>query len=252
RDFVLLAYGGAGPVHCAGFGAELGVQRIVVPATSMGHCAYGALASDIHHTAEQSLRVSASGKTPWETIDEDEIGRIFERLEQDCRRGLANAGVEAGDIRLRRSVDVRYKRQTQDLLVQFPDGNVSMDSLRLAVERFEHAYEGAYGKGSAFQDAGVEFNTFRVEGIGRTNAPAIQAQAVTGQAGPLARRLFVPNQESWADATIWQWLELPVDRRVVGPAVIEHPETAVYVGSGQEARIDAAGNLAIETIEVQA
>ncbi len=49
RDFVLYAYGGAGPMHCAGFGAELGAPSIVVPATSMAHSAYGALSADIHH-----------------------------------------------------------------------------------------------------------------------------------------------------------------------------------------------------------
>ena len=50
RDFVLFAYGGAGPVHCAGYGAELGVRKIVVPVTSMAHSAYGALAADVQYS----------------------------------------------------------------------------------------------------------------------------------------------------------------------------------------------------------
>ncbi|BDH55440.1 hypothetical protein MTP03_03790 [Tsukamurella sp. PLM1] len=69
RDFVLYAYGGAGPMHCAGFGADLGVEKIVVPATSMAHSAYGALAADIYHSAERShlvkttLGISRRGRT---------------------------------------------------------------------------------------------------------------------------------------------------------------------------------------------
>ena len=61
REFVLFAYGGAGPVHCAAFAADLGVPRIVIPATSMAHSAYGALASDIHQSAERSLLMRGGG-----------------------------------------------------------------------------------------------------------------------------------------------------------------------------------------------
>ena len=63
RDFVLFAYGGAGPVHCAGYGAELGVRKIVVPVTSMAHSAYGALAADVQHSAERSLLMRGGGGT---------------------------------------------------------------------------------------------------------------------------------------------------------------------------------------------
>ena len=71
RDFVLYAYGGAGPMHCAGFGAELGVPQIVVPATSMAQSAYGAMASDVHISAERSpmLRGGTFPAEPWEGID---------------------------------------------------------------------------------------------------------------------------------------------------------------------------------------
>ncbi len=61
RDFVIFAYGGAGPVHCAGYGAELGVRKIVVPVTSMAHSAYGALAADVQYSNEQSLLMRGGG-----------------------------------------------------------------------------------------------------------------------------------------------------------------------------------------------
>src|SRR5262249_40295559 len=61
RDFVLIAYGGAGPVHCAGYGSELGVPEIVVPVTSMAHSAYGALAADVQFSADRSLLMRGGG-----------------------------------------------------------------------------------------------------------------------------------------------------------------------------------------------
>ena len=92
RDFVLYAYGGAGPMHCAGYGGELGVAQIVVPATSMAQSAYGALASDIQHSAERSFLVRGGGGSA------GRAGRgstqrcsppTFEELEERCRGELA-------------------------------------------------------------------------------------------------------------------------------------------------------------------
>ncbi|NKC23257.1 hypothetical protein HED50_21020 [Ochrobactrum oryzae] len=61
RDFVIFAYGGAGPVHCAGYGAELGVPKMVVPVTSMAHSAYGALAADLQFSTERALLMRGGG-----------------------------------------------------------------------------------------------------------------------------------------------------------------------------------------------
>jgi N-methylhydantoinase A len=253
RDFVLFAYGGAGPVHCAGFGAELGVRKIVVPATSMAHSAYGALASDIHQTAERSepMRGGGNGRAPWEGMSAQAIAQIFDRLEHDCLKSLARAGIAREDAEIVRSVDARYKRQVHDLMVPFADGPVDDATVRATVERFERAYEDAYGKGSGFSAAGVEFSTFRVKAIGRMRKPHLKARASHGVPTPARRDIFEPALEQWVEASIWQWLELPVGHRVSGPAVIEHPETAVYVGVNQVASLDAAGNLTIDPNEAQ-
>ena len=87
REFVIFAYGGAGPAHCAGFGAELGVPRIIVPATSMAHSAYGALASDIHQSSERSLLMRGGGgsRDPWDGIDAAVGGGDLRRtLDRQC------------------------------------------------------------------------------------------------------------------------------------------------------------------------
>lgn len=251
RDFVLFAYGGAGPVHCAGFGAELGVQKIVVPATSMAHSAYGALASDIHQTAERSEPMGGGGgnRAPWEGIPIDAVARIYEVLELDCRRGIERAGVAWEEAEIVRSVDVRYKRQMHDLLIPFPNGTISEASVKLAIERFEQAYEASYGKGSSFRDAGIEFSSFRVKAIGRTRKPDVKAHPITSAPQAGTREIFEPVLERWVSASIWQWLELPVGHVIEGPAVIEHPETAVYLGVGQTASLDAVGNLSINPNE---
>ena len=86
-----------------------------------------------------------------------------------------------------RTVDMRYRRQTHDIVVPFPAGKVTGDSIVAAVELFEKTYEALYGKGSGFRQAGIELTTFRVEGLGRTRKPVPHHPAATARADPDSR-----------------------------------------------------------------
>jgi N-methylhydantoinase A len=248
RDFVLLAYGGAGPTHCIGYGAELGVPRILIPATSMAHSAYGALASDIQQSAERSLLLRAGGGTrdPWEGLDCDAINAVFAELEERCLAAMEQSGFAKTQSELGRSIDMRYRRQTHDLMVAVPDGPVTAATARSLVESFEQSYEAVYGKGAGFRFAGIELTTFRVVAVGRTRKPSIRKPSAVEPPQPQRRRIFEPATLKWTDADVFQWSELPAGFCLVGIAVIEHPETTVYVGPGQTARLDDAGNLSID------
>jgi N-methylhydantoinase A len=248
RDFVLLAYGGAGPAHCTGYGAELAVPRILIPATSMAHSAYGALASDIQHSAEQSLLLRAGGGTrdPWEGLDCAAMNAVFAELEERCLAAMEQSGFARSQCELTRSIDMRYRRQTHDLIVPLPEGPITAASARALVELFEQSYEAVYGKGAGFRFAGIELTTFRAVAVGRTRKPSVRKPSATAAPAPARRRIFEPATQAWAEAAIFQWLDLPAGFRVSGPAVIEHPETTVYVGPGQTALLDDAGNLSIE------
>ncbi len=241
RDFVLFAYGGAGPVHCAGFGAELGVRKIIVPATSMAHSAYGALASDIHQSVERSAPMACNASAA------ERIDTIFAELEHEAREGIKRAGVKEEDTEIVRSAGMLYHRQVNDLSINFPSGTIDAHAIANVTQRFEDAYERAYGEGSGFSDARIDLSVFRVKAIGRTRKPDLVAQPVTGTPAPKLREVYEPRQDTLVSAQIWEWLTLPVGHVVTGPAVIEHPETAVFVGAGQQASLDAAGNLAIES-----
>jgi N-methylhydantoinase A len=251
RDFVLLAYGGAGPLHCVGYGAELGVPRILIPATSMAHSAYGALASDVQHSAERSLVLRAGGGTrdPWDGLDCEVINAVLAELEQRCLAAMEQSGFARGQSELARSIDMRYRRQTHDLMVPMPDGAMTPATARALVELFEESYEAVYGKGAGFRFAGIELTTFRVVAVGRTRKPSIRRPSAATAPKPGRRRIFEPTTLAWTEAAVFQWPEMPAGFRVSGPAVIEHPETTVYVGPGQSALLDNAGNLSIDLTE---
>lgn len=251
RDFILYAYGGAGPAHCGAYGADLGVPKIVVPATSMAHSAYGALASDNHQSAERSLLLRGGGgsREPMDGLDVAAIRAVFAELEALCSKRMWASGVEPETAEFVRSVDMRYRRQTHDLIIRFASGPVTTDSVRGAVQLFEEVYEALYGRGSGYREAGIELTTFRVEGIARTRKPAPSRPASGVHRAGTFRDVYDPVVNEWATMPIWPWLDLPVGRRIGGPAVIEHPETTVYVGPRQTAVVDPVGNLIIDLAE---
>ena len=248
RDFVLLAYGGAGPAHCIGYGAELGVPRILIPATSMAHSAYGALASDIQHSAERSLVLRAGGgeRDPWDGLDCGAINAVFAELQERCLTAMEQSGFGRAKAQLARSIDMRYRRQTHDLIVPVPDGEVTEATARALVETFERSYEAVYGKGAGFRFAGIELTTFRVVAVGRTRKPSIHKPSASEAPKPARRRIFEPATLKWTEADVFQWTDLPAEFALIGPAIIEHPETTIYVGAAQSVRLDGTGNLCID------
>jgi N-methylhydantoinase A len=248
RDFVLYAYGGAGPMHCAGYGSELGVGRIVVPATSMVQSAYGALASDIHHSAERShIMRGGGGPQPLSAgLDPAVMQEQFDQLEARVREALEGYGVAGQEATITRGVDVRYRRQTHELIIPVGSGAVTEASVGELVERFEQTYEDTYGKGAGFREAGIEITTFRVDAIGKTRKPEFAKLATNGKATRRRRHVFDPDEGRRVAATVVDWADMTADDRVDGPAVLEHPTTTVFVGSDQKAAVDPYGNLIIE------
>lgn len=248
RDFVIFAYGGAGPVHCAGYGAELGVSKMIVPVTSMAHSAYGALAADVQYANEQSLLMrGGGGPLPLsQGLDADAIEAAFQRLEADCREAMKRAGVASDDVALSRTVDLRYRRQTNDLMIAMPDRPVTQAALEALLDRFEQTYEQNYGKGSAFREAGIELTNVRVEALGRARRPEISFQAASTAPKPGRRKIFEPVANAWMEAAVYNWRDLPKNFTVAGPAIVEHPETSVFVAANQVAALDENNNITIE------
>jgi N-methylhydantoinase A len=251
RDFALYVYGGAGPAHAADFGRELGVPKIVIPATSMVQSAYGALASDVLHTAELSVMLRGGGgpRAAWDDIDGEVVERHYQRLEEKCRALLAADGLDPTGAELTRSADVRYRRQTHELIVDYGDSALgSRASVEQLVRRFEHAYEETYGQGSGFREAGVEITTLRVRVRGQTPKPRLaDARVAINELEPTERMIYDAHRRDYVRTPVFQWADLGVGQALRGPAVVEHAATTVFIGDAQHARVDRTGNLIVDS-----
>jgi N-methylhydantoinase A len=246
RDCVVFAYGGAGPVHAGVYARELGAQGVVVPLG--GVCslwsALGAASADLLHIYE-AVDIQPS------PFDPARVGARYRELEA---RGLAQLradGIDPARARLSRSADIRYKGQINEVEVPVAAGPLDAAALARLVSDFHRRYEAVYGHGAGFLEARVEIVTYRVRASAVSPKPRIVA-AVEGDREPAAaararaRRVYWGELGDFDTTPVFLGDRLAPGNVIVGPAIIQVPDTTIVVHPFQTARIDPYGNVLID------
>jgi len=254
REFALVAFGGAGPVHAYSYGAGLGVKKIVVPITASVHSAFGILASDLVVTKELSRSfMTPPGSTDAAPhVEVGPINEILDGLQADAVSLLTEQGLTREDIHIERVVDMHFRFQIHELTVDLPNGTLEPKDLDELVARFVRDYELRFGEGSAFTAAGVEFVTWRVVATGRLQRPAFRESAGAetngngaAAGGPIRRDQMYDG--GWIDADVYDEHALTTGTTIEGPAIVELKDTNIIVGPDQRGEVDTHGNLVITT-----
>ncbi len=242
REFVIFAYGGAGPTHACEYARELGIGRIVVPlgTISAAWSAFGTLCADVLHVYEMSDFLS-------QPFDLEHINQTFARLESQGRQQLSEDGIKKDQMVFQRFVEVKYRMQIHQLPVPVPGGTLTGDDLAQVVARFETIYESFYGKGSAYREAGVEIGLFKVNAIGNMIKPVVPVQAtVETEPVPGHRKIYWRDHGKEMDTPIYAGQDLGPGHVVQGPAVVEYPETTIVVQPYARGMVDASGNFLLD------
>ena len=246
RDFVVFAYGGAGPVHASIYARELGAQLVIVPLG--GVCslwsALGAASADLLHIHE-TVDIQAN------PFDPSRVKDVFAGLEAQGLAQLREDAVDRADAMVLRSVDMRYRGQINEVEVAVPDGALDARALGQLVADFHRRYENLYGSGAGFREARVEIVTYRVRTSAVSPKPQLRSALDQG-ARPAPEAQATTRPVYWAEtgdfaATPAFWGErLRTGNTVIGPAIIQVPDTTIVVHPGQTARVDPYGNVLIE------
>jgi N-methylhydantoinase A len=217
RDFVLVAFGGAGPLHACEVAAGLEIPLVLVPPHPGVMCALGLLLAD--------LRVDLS-MAVLEPLTADTVGRLRGQQVALVRRGrdaLKREGVAEANMRFEVTLDMRYRGQAHELNVPLA-GNVARS--------FHQAHEYAYGY--ALYDRPIEVVAMRVRAIGALPPLEFVPQAV---------HPHTPEAPVVEGVRRYRRADLRPGARLIGEALITQEDATTYVPPGWEGFVDGYGNL---------
>ncbi|CAN5563044.1 hydantoinase/oxoprolinase family protein [soil metagenome] len=233
RDFTLVPFGGAGPLHAAELAELLGIRRVLVPIAPGVTSGLGCLYVDILHDVSEARIV------PVGQADRDELQSTFDRLGASMRERLDADRVDSVDQRLEFAVDLRYVGQVRGLTVTLPSGTLPEDFRGDLAERFFAEYERQFH--SVTRDIEVELAALRVRGTRALERPDIPFRG--GSAEPRWEERDVLTLTDRVVARVGAREQLPVGTRLAGPLVLNQPDSTTWVPSAWEVEVDALGNL---------
>jgi len=245
RDFVLYAFGGAGPVHAFGFAAELGIREVIIPlgngASTLS--AYGIASADETRYFEAEYTV----RPP---LDPAELHAALARVETDARRILAADGVAI--LSIERTLLMRYVGQNLNSIA-VPLAGAIIDSKTTAaiISDFERQYARLYGEGARVVFQSVEVFAIRLKIVSALGCKIVaQSQAdsrwaTATAATPVQHEVFWPLLMQRMSTAVVDGSSLTPQSIVNGPALVELPHTMVAVAPGQSLTPDRFGSLVL-------
>lgn len=240
REFALVAFGGAGPIHAAAMAQELNIPTIIVPMNSGVFSAWGMLMADLRHDF---------ALTYIENIEEakvDRINAIFRELESRLREIFRQENVAEEDIVVTYEMDLRYLGQEHTLSVTVPNNFTEADKATVS-RAFDDVHYSVYGHNAPKEPKVMV--SLKAIGIGKVKKPHLQAipkggpEAVaSAQTG--ARRVYRGNGQ-YEEFRIFRREGLLAGNLIHGPAVVEEITATTVIESDQTCTVDQYGNLII-------
>jgi N-methylhydantoinase A len=235
RDFALVAFGGAGPLHGAELARELSIPTVLVPPNPGITSALGCLLVDVRHDFSE-MRLAATDET-----EPPEIEARFEALEGEARERLRAEGIADKDVRLARSVDMRYLGQWRSLGIPVEG---SIESLEALTARFhqEHERQHTYKR----EGQPVEIYQLRVAAIGNIPKPDLPyAEPEEHEPEPGNHREVVFGNGEVFRTAVYARDSLRPGAKIVGPAIVEQLDSTVVVPPGDDAEVDGWSNILV-------
>ena len=239
REFTLVAFGGAGPLHACELAAALRIPRVLIPTTPGVLSALGMLVADTLKDYVRTIMVLA------ENAQEAAISALDE-LEQQGRHDLLREGIEAERIVIEKYLDLRYVGQSYELVVPF-EGSIAK-----AVESFHAAHEQRFGYNDPAER--VQVVNVRLKSRGLAQHPDLERkERVSGAA---ARPAFVRSAifagssgPIVCEVPVYERASLVLGATLRGPAIVSQYDTTTVIPPGWEAQVDSVSNLIVEQTE---
>jgi len=242
RDFSLVAFGGAGPLHGVDVARALGIPEVIVPLYPGITSAVGLLTTDLKYDAIKTEFMTSEG------VDCERLNTDFTTMQAQLATQYRADGIAATDVTFARAGDLRYVGQGYELRVPFPPGTLDKAALEGVFAAFHDLHKVEYGH--VFTHSPIEIVNVRLTGIGAM--PKIVPPQVAAQ-GELADALVktapcvfrVNGELTRIETPFYQRERLAIGVTVKGPAVVVQKDTTTVAPPGTHFAADAGGNLII-------
>jgi N-methylhydantoinase A len=245
RDFSLIAFGGAGPMHAIDIAAELEIPKILVPAVPGCLSAVGLVVSDVTHDYVVTHLAPVSKEL--ETV----LDRHFAELVAGAHAELSDEGIDASRRDLFRALDMRYIGE--QFSVSVPVSKTGNGWLAATTQAFHAMHERLYG--FSVPDEPLEAVNVRLRAIGRLHrggsSRAAKRVGAAGRVDPMGKRTvaFGPSKDDCVEVPVYARASLLPGMSFVGPAVVEQSDSTLVVPPRRSVRVDAYTNLLVEAGE---
>ncbi|XZF76972.1 hydantoinase/oxoprolinase family protein [Bacillus sp. AL-1R] len=241
RDFSLVAFGGGGSMHATALAKDLGVKKVIVPLASPVFSAWGMLMTDLRHDFIKTYikRINE--------IDFIDINNQWSSIETEATKQYASEGIDQKDTSFVRYVDMRYLGQEHTVKVPVPTGTWNDQLASEIIEKFHELHEKNYT--FKLLDASTEIVNLHVIAFGKVQKPTLKKVEKSGELEEalIEERNVYFEEKGWISSKVYSRNELPTNKIVQGPAIIEEKAAVTVLYEGQSLYVDVYGNLIIDT-----
>jgi len=241
RDFPMVAFGGAGPLHAVLVARELQIRQVIVPVAPGHFSAYGMLVADLRRDYVRTLFM------PSHSLDFPRMEAIFREMESEGEADVRRASASVGALTRQRGLDMRYVGQEHAVTVDVPLAAFENRDVAAIKAAFDAVHTLRYGYCSATEPA--EIVSLRTSVTGHMPKPAATVPATAdtrGPAQPAIRPVYFSPALGWRDTPVYARDTLAAGTRIEGPALIEEYASTTVMLPGDRLTVDNFGNLVIE------
>ena len=239
RDFSLLAFGGAGPLHACEVARELGISHIIIPPSPGTLCSLGLLMADTKFDLSRSNIIIACPENL------GKINQIFDSMIREGREMLQREGIAEERRSYVKYIDARYERQNYEISIPIPDWVLTEEILAKAIKDFYNEHNKNYGYCN--ENMRVQIINYRLSAIGNIDKPAMREAAIDPKAPvptPVeVRDVFFEGEKEYIPCQVYKRDDFQPGCTLKGPAVIEQMDTTTVVPPGWTIFTDGFFNL---------
>ena len=235
RDYALVAFGGAGPLHAAHIAEELEIGTVLVPPHAGVLSAYGLIASDYRYFVSETHRLVVARDTP------DAVRRIYQGMHRKAATHLSEVGVSADRSDILYTLEMRYVGQAFEIPVHLQPQELPNLTAEELLEGFSRAHRQALFH-SASQQKDVEIVSFRLGLTQPVQRTPVRWEPPDGRADAAEAHRILVGTRGMDCALSTRWA-LAAGKALPGPAILEDVTSTLFVPPGWQARADGHANL---------